>query len=308
MSRLNIKLTERTNLKNNNSSNENISCNNLAQSLNMNNFNFDGIEEVKEEEENEEEEFSEANFIFESNNISKSLINSLFAFKKATNDYAVAFGNSCEASGLGSFAAGQASKATSNSSSAFGRSAEANGLYSFAAGYGVKASGNSQAVVGQFNSTSTAGLFIVGCGTSNTNRRDAFFVSSSTVTMFSSSNTGTVYVNGSSVHSSDRRLKQHESYLSDDACDFVRKLKPALFTRDGAKHYGFYAQDVQEVDEHGTATVTEGDYDGYKIEDTGLTINGAGTYVVSGSCADGSIKAVLAASLANLRYFSCASA
>ena len=34
----------------------------------MNNFNFDGIEEVKEEEENEEEEFSEANFIFESNN------------------------------------------------------------------------------------------------------------------------------------------------------------------------------------------------------------------------------------------------
>ncbi len=36
--------------------------------------------------------------------------------------------------------------------------------------------------------------------------------------------------------------------------------------------------------------VTEGSYTGYKSDDTALTINGAGTYVVSGSCADGSIK------------------
>lgn len=37
-------------------------------------------------------------------------------------------------------------------------------------------------------------------------------------------------------------------------------------------------------------TTTEGDYDGYKVEGTTLTINTAGTYVVSGSCADGNIK------------------
>ena len=37
-------------------------------------------------------------------------------------------------------------------------------------------------------------------------------------------------------------------------------------------------------------TAVDGDYDGYKIEGTTLTINAAGTYVVSGSCADGSIK------------------
>ena len=37
-------------------------------------------------------------------------------------------------------------------------------------------------------------------------------------------------------------------------------------------------------------TAAEGDYDGYKIEGTALTINAAGTYVVSGSCADGSIQ------------------
>ena len=35
--------------------------------------------------------------------------------------------------------------------------------------------------------------------------------------------------------------------------------------------------------------VTEGAYTGYKVKDTALTINDAGTYIVSGSCADGTI-------------------
>ena len=37
-------------------------------------------------------------------------------------------------------------------------------------------------------------------------------------------------------------------------------------------------------------TAAEGDYDGYKIDGTALTIQAAGVYSVSGSCADGSIK------------------
>ena len=37
-------------------------------------------------------------------------------------------------------------------------------------------------------------------------------------------------------------------------------------------------------------TVSEGTYDGYKIEGTSLTINDSGTYVLSGNCADGSVK------------------
>lgn len=37
-------------------------------------------------------------------------------------------------------------------------------------------------------------------------------------------------------------------------------------------------------------TVSEGTYDGYRIEDTSLTINDSGTYVLSGSCSDGSVK------------------
>ncbi len=36
-------------------------------------------------------------------------------------------------------------------------------------------------------------------------------------------------------------------------------------------------------------TVTEGDYTGYKVKDTALSVTQAGTYIVSGSCVDGSI-------------------
>ena len=49
------------------------------------------IEEEDLGEAGEQNEFSNANFIFESNPISISLLNSLFAFKKATNDYTAEF-------------------------------------------------------------------------------------------------------------------------------------------------------------------------------------------------------------------------
>ena len=49
------------------------------------------VEEDDPGEEGEKNEFNNANFIFESNPISFSLLNSLFAFKKATNDYNAEF-------------------------------------------------------------------------------------------------------------------------------------------------------------------------------------------------------------------------
>ena len=49
--------------------------------------NKDSLAEIKEEDENNYDEFTDANFIFETNSISSALINSLFAFKKSTNDY-----------------------------------------------------------------------------------------------------------------------------------------------------------------------------------------------------------------------------
>ena len=81
--------------------------------------------------------------------------------------------------------------------------------------------------------------------------------------MFSYGNSGTVYVNGVSVHSSDKRLKDHIAYLDEDASDFIRALKPIRYKWKGedGEHYGFYAQDVQDADPHDTETVIESEYD-----------------------------------------------
>lgn len=47
---------------------------------------------------------------------------------------------------------------------------------------------------------------------------------------------------------SDRRLKEHQNYLGNEADDFIRNLKPAFYLKDGKNHTGFYAQDVAEID------------------------------------------------------------
>ena len=71
-------------------------------------------------------------------------------------------------------------------------------------------------------------------------------------------NAGNLWIKGTLTQNSDRRLKEHHAYLGDDACDFIRALKPALYTKDGSRHVGFYAQDVQaaEPKEWDTETVT----------------------------------------------------
>lgn len=51
---------------------------------------------------------------------------------------------------------------------------------------------------------------------------------------------------------SDKRLKDHISYLGEDACDFIRKLKPTKYKKDNQIHTGFYAQEVEEVNNLGT--------------------------------------------------------
>jgi hypothetical protein len=66
---------------------------------------------------------------------------------------------------------------------------------------------------------------------------------------------------GTLTQSSDRRLKDHIAYLSGDAADVIRKLKPALYTKDGVKHTGLYAQDVEAADEWGCLT---GSMNGFK--------------------------------------------
>lgn len=65
---------------------------------------------------------------------------------------------------------------------------------------------------------------------------------------------------GTIKQTSDRRLKRHVAYLGDDAAEFMRSLRPALFMMNGLKRVGFYAQDVEAVDPWDSDIVTDEDF------------------------------------------------
>ena len=64
-------------------------------------------------------------------------------------------------------------------------------------------------------------------------------------------------------------------------CLNIPTAQAAEYTAEGATSFVFSDSGI---------SATEGNYSGYKIEGAALTINEAGTYIVSGSCSDGSIK------------------
>lgn len=154
------------------------------------------------------------------------------------------------ASGSNAHAEGYHATASGHQSHAEGFYAEANGDWSHAGGYYTKANGEAQTAIGKYNVADTTSLFIIGKGSSS-GRSNAFAVS----------NTGDVYVNGTQVHSSDRRLKEHIAYVEDEAIDFIDSLKPAYYIKDGEHHVGFYAQDVEEADKWQCMV---GEMNGYK--------------------------------------------
>lgn len=169
---------------------------------------------------------------------------------KATDSWAHAEGLHTTASGYGSHAEGSRTTASGSDSHAEGDNTTASGVSSHAGGTGTIAQGADQTAIGRYNVADSTSLFIIGKGSYNS-RANAFAVSES----------GNVYVNGTQVHSSDRRLKEHIAYLGDEAVDFVDGLKPAHYTKDGERHVGFYAQDVEKIDKWDCMT---GDMNGYK--------------------------------------------
>ena len=167
----------------------------------------------------------------------------------ASGSYSHAEGGDTIASSNGAHAEGDTTTASGVNSHAEGCHTTASGNYSHAGGYYTKAKGHYQTAIGKYNVEDTTSLFIIGKGTSST-PANAFAVS----------NTGQVFVNGTSVHSSDRRLKEHIAYIEDEAIDFIDSLKPAHYTKDGEHHVGFYAQDVEEADKWGCMV---GEMNGY---------------------------------------------
>lgn len=194
----------------------------------------------------------------------------------ASGGDAHAEGHQTTASALYTHAEGDGTTASDYGAHAEGYQTTASGRYSHAGGYSTIAAANYQTAIGMNNvqdstdpSTSQyndSKLFIIGRGQSTSNRRDALYVTQK----------GNLWIAGTLTQGSDRRLKEHHAYLSDDACEFVRKLRPALYSKDGERHLGFYAQDVQDADLWDTATVTAQhtdeslDYDPLTLDYTAL--------------------------------------
>lgn len=163
------------------------------------------------------------------------------------------------ASGEGSHAEGTETKASGTYSHAEGYWTESRGSHSHASGEHTIANSANQTVLGEYNAEDTAGstatrgtyALIVGNGSGENGRSDALELSW----------TGRLIIASTLTQNSDKRLKDHREYLGKDAVDFVQKLKPAHYTKDGEDHLGFYAQEVEEVDPWGCMI---GEMNGYK--------------------------------------------
>lgn len=183
----------------------------------------------------------------------------------ANKHYSHAEGSNTTASGYYSHTEGSRTKASGEASHAEGKNTTAEGDYSYAGGYNTTAAGNGshaqnlgtiavyagQTAIGTYNKNEQDNIFIIGNGNSNNDRSNALVVKRN----------GNTTIAGSLTQSSDKNLKQHISYLNNDAVDFIKQLKPAYYTKDEQKHVGFYAQDIEEIDKWNCMV---GEMNGYK--------------------------------------------
>ena len=157
----------------------------------------------------------------------------------ASGRYSHAEGAGTTSSGARSHAEGSDTTSSGDYSHAEGYNCTASGSYSHAQNRYTTADGEAQTVIGKYNIANTTSAFIIGNGSTSP------FTTSNALTVDWS---GNQWIAGTLTQGSDRRLKEHICYLSQDAIDFVRKLKPAHYIKSKEKHVGFYAQDIQKID------------------------------------------------------------
>ena len=157
------------------------------------------------------------------------------------------------ASGMASHAEGGGCIASGQCSHAEGVITSAHGTGAHAQNYRTTAYSYFQTAMGRYNKEDRTGTYavIVGNGSQDDMRSDAFTIDWD----------GNIQYAGSASQMSDRRLKEHISYLSTDAIDFIQNLKPVYFKKDKKSHLGFYAQDVEEIDKWNCMT---GEMNGFK--------------------------------------------
>lgn len=181
---------------------------------------------------------------------------------EASGECAHAEGNKSKATGFGAHAEGYCSEANGEAAHAGGGNAIADGNYAFAHGEGAEAEDDHMTALGRCNATKSGALVVgkgrvwekIGGVITRKTESDALTLDWS----------GNLAIAGSLTQSSDRRLKDHISYLGEDAEDFIRALKPAHYRKDDKDHVGFYAQDVEEADEWHCMT---GELNGFKTLD-----------------------------------------
>lgn len=196
---------------------------------------------------------------------------------EASGRYSVAIGNEVTAEATGSFAQGYSSKASGprsvalnnsfakgTNSIAAGYASHANGENSVAAGNMSTADGRTSFAFGSFCTTSYEDQFAVGFFNDPSNQSYIFMVGNGSGIANKNAMVvdwyGNTKIAGTLTQASDKRLKEHKSFLSDDAIKFIRKLRAACYTKDGEAHVGFYAQDVAEADPWNCMT---GEMNGY---------------------------------------------
>lgn len=192
------------------------------------------------------------------------------------------FGNECVASGAYAFALGSSNIARGKNSLVGGLRAVANGDESFSFGIETVTNAYCSAAMGLYNTTNPNAVcsFVFGedlttnypfqtiIGNYNNNKAENLFevgnglwkgrVNSNALEL---NYNGKLTIASTLTQNSDRRLKTHINYLSNDAIDFIQKLKPVYYIKDEEKHLGFYAQDVEEIDSWNCMI---GEMNGYK--------------------------------------------
>jgi len=171
----------------------------------------------------------------------------------ASGNESTAMGYDTTASGEASTAMGYSTTASAQGSTAMGRGTTATGTFASAMGYNTTASDFGSLVIGQYNSSgssatsansfsTSAPAFVIGNGTNNSNKSDAFKV------MFNGDATvsNDLTVSGDVVISSDARLKSNIVSLGSTLPKLLQ-IDGKSYEMKGKQKIGVLAHEIKEV-------------------------------------------------------------
>ena len=212
---------------------------------------------------------------------------------KATSAHAIAMGMDTNAKGRSSIAIGDLCESTRDYSITIGIGStnktmhgivigsgnETSNKGTIAIGRNLSAYNEGMVAIGESNADNIANcLFAIGNGASGLKDENGNYYGVRVNTFTITGTKGNLsdihaYIGGrnSSMGSSvtsDKRIKKHIDYISyESSSNFIKQLKPRHFLKNGTEDYGFYAQEVEEIDEYGHVLVTKDNSGVYDLPD-----------------------------------------